>query len=359
MQPKTQIQIGKRVISLESPSYFVADVGANHDGSLERAIKLIHLAKEAGADAAKFQNFKAKDIVSDFGFRSLNEQKSHQANWKKSVFEVYEDASISQDWTPRLKAECDKVGIDYFSSPYDFQSVDHIDPFVEVYKIGSGDITWPEMIEYIARKGKPVLLACGAAELGDVQRAVAAVLKHNSDVVLMQCNTNYTGRDENFDFVQLRVLETFKAMYPGMILGLSDHTHGHATTLGAVALGARVIEKHFTDDNGREGPDHKFAMNPQTWREMVVRTRELERSLGTGNKRVEPNEQDSIVVQQRSIRAARDLKVGERIRREDLQVLRPAPRGCIKPYHLGDVVGSTVRTVIKAGDIVRWSDVEA
>lgn len=355
---ENEITIGKKVLGTAHPTYFIADIAANHDGNLERALKLIHLAKEAGADAAKFQNFKAQDIVSDFGFKNLGGQMSHQSAWKKSVFDVYKDASISQDWTAILKKECDSAGIDYFSSPYDFQSVDHIDPFVDLYKIGSGDITWIEMIEYIARKGKPVLLATGASNIGEVQIAMAALTKLTGKIVLMQCNTSYTGSLENFNYVQLRVLDTYRAMYPNTVLGLSDHTPGHAAVLGAVALGARVIEKHFTDDNGREGPDHQFALDPQAWREMVLRTRELERALGTGNKIVEPNERDTVVLQQRAIRAARDLQAGEVVNRSDLHILRPAPAGCIKPNQLDQVVAGKLRNNVKAGDIVRWSDLE-
>jgi N-acetylneuraminate synthase len=140
------IRIGKSILGDGHPLYFIADIAANHDGNIDRAYRLIELAKEAGASAAKFQNFQASKIVSKVGFESLGGQLSHQKSWKKSVYEIYEDASISYDWTALLKAKCDEVGIDYFTSPYDFKSVDQVDPYVEVYKIGSGDITWPEII---------------------------------------------------------------------------------------------------------------------------------------------------------------------------------------------------------------------
>jgi N-acetylneuraminate synthase len=149
------IQIGSRWIGKDHPTYFVADIAANHDGSLERAKYLIKLAKQAGADAAKFQNFSAPKIVSDEGFKSLGGQQSHQANWTKSVFEVYQSASIPFEWTYELKETCDKVGIDYFSAPYDFEAIDFLDAYMPVYKIGSGDIDWLEAIDRIAGKGKP------------------------------------------------------------------------------------------------------------------------------------------------------------------------------------------------------------
>ncbi len=351
-----EIRIGTHVIGNDHPTYFIADIAANHDGSLDRAKLLIRLAKEAGADAAKFQNFQAPKIVSDYGFKSMGGQVSHQAKWKKSVFEVYKDASVPFDWTPVLKEECDKVGIDYFSSPYDFESIDHLDPFVPAYKIGSGDINWLETLEYIARKNKPVLLATGASDMGDVQRAVQAILAINPELVLMQCNTNYTASLENFNHIHLRVLTTFHSMYPDLILGLSDHTPGHASILGAVALGARVIEKHFTDDNNREGPDHAFAMNPQSWADMVQNTRQLERALGSGEKFVAENEQQTVYLQRRCLRAARDLKAGEIITREMVDVLRPVAKGAILPNDLNLVIGTKILSDMPAGKEICWTD---
>lgn len=351
-----EIKIGNHVIGKDHPTYFIADISANHDGDLERAKTLIHLAKEAGADAAKFQNFRASKIVSDYGFTHMNAQVSHQATWKKSVFQVYSDASIPFDWTPVLKAECDKVGIDYFSSPYDFEAVDYLDAFVPAHKIGSGDVDWLEMLEHIARKGKPVLLATGAANIGDVQQAVHTILPINTQLVVLQCNTNYTAQAVNFDHINLRVLNTYQTMFPQVIVGLSDHTHGHATVLGAVALGARVIEKHFTDDNMRVGPDHPFSMTPATWKDMVDRTRELERALGSADKSVAGNELDTTVVQRRCIRAARDLKAGEVLTRESIEVLRPATPGAIKPDQLKWVIGTRILKDMPAGKELRWTD---
>ncbi len=350
-----EITIGSHLIGENHPTYFIADISANHDGSLERALMLIRLAKEAGADAAKFQNFRAPKIVSDYGFRNLGAQQAHQSTWKKSVFEVYQDASLPFEWTSLLKEECDRVGIDYFSSPYDFEAVDHLDPFVPAHKIGSGDITWLEQLEYIARKGKPVLLATGAADIGDVQRAVRTILAINRDLVLMQCNTNYTGSLENFNHIHLNVLKTYRMMYPDLVLGLSDHTPGHATVLGAVALSARVVEKHFTDDCSRVGPDHPFSMEPGPWREMVENTRQLELALGSADKVVNDNEQQTVVVQRRCLRAARDIHAGERLTREMIDVLRPATPGAIMPYEVDRVVGACAQVDIPAGKELRWT----
>ena len=349
------LEIDGHRISHDSPTYFIADIAANHDGSLARALDLIRLAKAAGADAAKFQHFKADRIVSDRGFRSLGRQLSHQAAWTKSVVEVYEEASVPTDWTPILKEECDRQGITFFSSPYDPDSVDALDPFVPAYKIGSGDIDWLEQVEHIARKGKPVILATGAASFDEVERAVAAVLRHNSAVAVLQCNTNYTADERNFDHLNLRVVETFRERWPSLVIGLSDHTHGLAAVLGAVALGARIIERHFTDDNHREGPDHKFALDPVAWRNMVAETRALERAMGTRQKTVAPNELEAAVVQRRSLRASRDLPEGHVLTRGDIDVLRPATPGSLRPADLDAVIGQVIASPLVRGQALERS----
>jgi len=286
------IRIGNRWVGDGYPTYFIADIGANHDGSLERAKMLIRLAKEAD--------------------------------------EVYEEASLPWEWTPVLKEEAEKVGIDFFSSPYDFGAVDHLEPYVDVYKAGSGLMSWPELLVYMAKKGKPIIMATGAADISDVARAVRMVKQVNNQIVLMQCNTNYTGQEENFDHIHLNVLKTYRLMWPDVVLGLSDHTRGLATVLGAVALGARVIERHFTDDPTREGPDHKFATPPDEWELMVKETRRLERALGSTDKFVTDNEKETYIVQRRCLRAAweidrvigtkalRDIPKGKELRWTDL-----------------------------------------
>jgi N-acetylneuraminate synthase len=236
--------------------------------------------------------------------------------------------------------------------------VDHIDSYVPAYKIGSGDITWIEMVKYIASKGKPYILASGASTMDDVVRAVEAGLALNENLCLLQCNTNYTASLENFKYIQLNVLKTFRQMYPDLVLGLSDHTPGHSTVLGSVALGAKMIEKHFTDDTSREGPDHKFSMDPITWREMVHRTRELENALGNGVKKVEENESETVVLQRRAVRLASDLAKDTVIREEHLEVLRPCPADGLPPYEMPKVIGKSLRHSMKKGEHIRWTDLK-
>lgn len=342
---------------MRKDTYFIADISANHDGDLERAKILCKLAKDSGANAAKFQHFKAETIVSEEGFKKLGGKSSHQAKWGKSVFEVYKDASTPLDWTPKLKKYCDDIGIDFFTTPYDLEYVDYLDQFVSTYKIGSGDITWVEMLDKVGSKGKPVLIASGASDILDVQRAIDVLSKFDIKIVLMQCNTNYTADVENFKYINLNVLKTYSTMYPNIELGLSDHTLGHETVLGAVALGASYIEKHFTDDNSRTGPDHPFSMNPNTWRDMVDSTRKLESALGLPIKKVEDNEMSTVVLQRRSIRLNRDIKYGDILTREDISYIRPCPVDALPIYK--EVVGRTyVGELKKKNDYLRIYDIK-
>jgi sialic acid synthase SpsE len=356
-RPASVIHIDGKRISRDDPVYFIAEIGSNFDRDLNRAKDLIHLAKDAGADAAKFQHYTAGTLVSDHGFKQLGGRQSHQAAWKKSVFETYQDASLNRDWTAVLKQTCDEAGITFFTSPYSMELVDYVDPFVPAYKVGSGDITWPAAIEHMASKGKPVLIATGASDLDDVRRAMDAALSVTPDVILLQCNTNYTAGQDNYSYLQLNVLREYEALYPGLLLGLSDHMPGHISALGAVALGARVIEKHFTDSTHREGPDHPFSMTPTTWREMVDRTRELEAALGDGRKKIEDNERETVIVQRRCVRAGRDLERGTILKEEDLTMLRPCPADGIAPFEARKLVGTRLKRAVTAGEHLRWEDI--
>ncbi len=353
-----RIEIGRHTIGMDRPTYFIVDIAANHDGSLERAKDLIHIAAEAGANAAKFQNFLASTIVSDHGFGALNGQQSHQASWGKSVYDIYEDASLSMDWTAELRQACDDAEIDYFTAPYDLTLLDELSKHVCAWKVGSGDITWLENIEAMARYDLPILIATGAAEMEDVTRAVETAHRFNNRIVLMQCNTNYTGNLENFHHIALNVLKAYARAFPDTVLGLSDHTPGHATVLGAVALGARVIEKHFTDSKNRDGPDHGFSMEPAEWREMVERTRELEAALGSEEKRVMDNEVETVVLQRRAIRTRKAINSGAIIGPDDVFPLRPCPADALPPYRLGEVVGRRTSRNLEAGACVRLTDLE-
>jgi len=352
-----QIKINKNLIGDKYPTYFIADIGANHDGDLRRAKKLIELCAKAGANAAKFQHFKAETIVSDYGFKKLK-IKTHQSNWKQNVFDVYKKASVNLNWTNEIKKTCKKFNVDFFTSPYDLDYVDQLNKHICAYKIGSGDITWSEIISKISKKNKPTLLATGASDMEDVERAFKLISKFNKKIVLMQCNTNYTGDKNNLKYVNLNVLDFFQKKFKGRaIIGLSDHTFGHIAVLGAVAKGARVIEKHFTDDNKRKGPDHHFAMNPITWKEMVIATRELENTFGDGIKKVEKNEINSKIVQQRSIRASVKIFKGQLIKKTDLIYLRPKSNNGLQPYLVKKILGKKTKTTIAKHEELTWKKI--
>ena len=358
MQSNSTLNINGKNIGPGHKTYFIADIAANHDGDLSRAKELIHLCAEAGADAAKFQHFQAETIVSARGFNDMGNKQSHQSKWKKSVIEVYKEASVNLNWTEELKETCENAGIPFFTTPYSLELVDELDSHVPAYKIGSGDITWRDMVEKVASQNKPYFLACGASNLSEVKDAVDWALAINSQFGLMQCNTNYTADLENFKYIQLNVLKTLREIYPNLVLGLSDYTPQHATVLGAVSLGASMIEKHFTDDTGREGPDHGFSMDPTTWKEMVDRTRELELSLGDGEKKVEFNELETVVVQRRAIRANKKLTAGEAIKEGDFIPLRPCPEDAISPAQMQNIIGSILKRDIEQGDYLRQGELD-
>ena len=346
------IKINKKKISKNLPTYFIADIAANHDGSLARAKKLIRLCAKAGADAAKFQHFKADTIVSEKGFNEIG-KKSHQSKWKKSVYQTYKDASINFSWTKHLKKECKKNKIEFMTAPYDLDYVNKVYKYISAYKIGSGDITWIKSIKLMAKKRKPIILATGASNLNEVKKAIKEIKKINKKIILMQCNTNYSKEEINFNNINLNVLKNYNKIFKNVTLGLSDHTPGHATVLGAVTLGARVVEKHFTDDNERNGPDHKFSLNPKTWKLMVDETRRLEKSLGDGIKKVENNEKLTVFIQRRSYYANIEIKKGEKITYEKIIPLRPFLKNSISPDKDNKIIGKKALRKIKKGECIK------
>lgn len=349
------LKLGNIEVGIDKKPYFIADLAANHDGNLERAKELVWLAKESGADCAKFQHFLADKIVNDLEFSKINELKTHQSDWSDSVSKIYDHYHFRREWTAEVYQECIKADIEFSTSPYDFEAVEAVDKYVNFFKIGSGDISWIDFISYVSKKNKPVLIATGAADIEDVKRAVSMV--DSNKLVLMQCNTNYTIEAEKHKYVNLRVLEDYRNIFPRAILGLSDHTLGHGSVLGAIPLGARVFEKHFTDDNSREGPDHKFALNPKKWKEMVDMSNEVFETLGDGVKKIEENEKNAFIVQRRSIVAKRHLEVGSEIKEEDLDYLRPCPNGSFHPYEKEKLIGKKLKVVKEKNESFLRTDI--
>lgn len=350
-----KFNLKKSIVGGQSKVYFIADIAANHDGSLQRALKLIELAKKSGADAAKFQHHNVKKYVSDTGFKNLKKKFSHQKKWKKSIFEVYKDAEVPTTWTKALKKKCNQIGIDFFSTPYDLDMVDHLNPHVNAFKIGSGDVAWNDMLKKVASKKKPVFFATGAADLEEVKNAYKIINRLNKKICIMQCNTNYTGSLDNFNYINLNVLKKYKKLFPNAIIGLSDHTPGHETVLGAIALGIKVVEKHFTDDISRNGPDHPFSMDPKTWKEMVVASRKLESAMGDGKKKVEKNELDTVILQRRAVRCVNNINKGKKINFNDFEFQRPCPKDALKPNDLKQFIGKKIKRTLSIGDYLKKS----
>ena len=325
--------------------YVIAEIGSNFDQDIAKAKRLVDLAIDSGADAVKFQSFKAEKLVSDDGFKKL--KVGYQTKWKQSVSEVYKSAEFPSDWHQVIFDYSKEKGITFFSAPYDRESVDMLDEMgVSVFKIGSGDITWLEMVEYIAKKGKPIILATGASTMGEVENAVSTIKgAGNNDIVLLQCVTNYPA---SFDNINLRVLETYRKKFDCLV-GYSDHTAGSIVAVGTVALDGCMIEKHFTDDKSLPGPDHGFAMDAEDFKAMVKDIRRMEQILGSPNKEVYPEEQDQYVSMKRGIRAATDLKSGDVINRKDVAVLRPCEEGTLRADELDIVVGKHLVSNVKKG----------
>lgn len=356
MQGSTgKFKILDKEIGPNSPIYFIADIAANHDGDLERAKRLIELAAKSGASAVKFQHFRAPFIVSRRGFEELGTKLAHQAIWRKSVFEVYEEASLPWEWTRDLAKTASDNGVAFFTAPYDLEAVDYVDEYVPAFKVGSGDITWLDAIRRMASKNKPIFLATGASSLEDVKRAISVIEEVGNHYCVMQCNTNYSGSKENRKFANLKVISKYKSEFPNAVLGLSDHTIDNLTSLGSVALGVCAIEKHFTDDRKRRGPDHYFSLDPSLWRHMVDEIEALRVALGDGEKKIEENEQESSIVQRRALRFARSLKKGERIQKKDLIALRPCPVKGFAPYRIDEIIGKILTNDVQIDQLVEDS----
>lgn len=348
MEPP-QVEIGGRSLGAGDDTYVIAEIGSNFDGSKERAKKLIGLAADCGADAAKFQAFTADKILSQPGFDGL--KAGFQADWDKPVYEIYQDAELPREWIGDLATHCADVGVDFLCTPYDREAVDVLEDVVPAYKIGSGDITWLDYLEYVAEKGKPIILATGASDLSDVHEAVGAIRSTgNSDLILLQCVTNYPSE---FESANIRAMDTLKAAFQ-VPVGYSDHTEGVTVPLGAVSRGGCVIEKHFTDDKSRDGPDHPHSMNVEEFDRLVTEIRRLEKALGAPEKRVYDEEQTPSVLQQRSLRAAEGIEAGETITEEKLTALRPAPEEALKPKYRDVVLGRTAVRDIGEGEAITW-----
>ena len=344
-----EIRIGSRTVGFDHPTYFIAEIGANFDGNLEKAKRLMVEAKNAGADTAKFQSFLSKKIVSGRGFSKMTLKGVH-GTWQRGVDEVFADAELPREWHKELFEYGKEIGIPFSSAPYDFEAVDLLDEIgVDYFKIGSGEITWHEMLEYVAKKGKPVMLSTGDSTLAEVDEAIRVIEgTGNRNLILLQCITNYPSKIES---ANINVLKTYQTAFD-IITGYSDHSPGDIVPLAAVVLGARVIEKHFTMSKKDKGPDHPHSMEPHEFREKVEKIRSLETALGTTRKEVVEEESETVIVQRRALYANRDIMKGQILTREDIIELRPALG--ILPKYKALVIGRTAKIDIPAGEPIYW-----
>ena len=303
----------------KNPCYIIAEIGSTFDGALEKANKMIKLAKESVADCAKFQSFITNNLLSKTGFQK---KQAFQSKWDKPVWEIYRKAEFPRKWHHILSDYAKKIGIDFNSTPYDFDAVDILSKLgVNAFKIGSGDITYLEFLKYIAKKKTPIFLPTGASTIKEIRDAIKAIKSvGNNKIILLQSVTQYPSPLEESN---INAIVTLKKKF-NLDVGYSDHSPGIAVPIASVALGAKVIEKHFTNNRKNKGPDHPHSLEPKEFADMVSNIRDVEKALGDGKKKVEKSEKQTRIIQRRSIFTITEVKKGEKFTTENIQCLRPA-----------------------------------
>ena len=328
----TKIRISEHWVGDGEPCFIIAEAGSNHNGSMEQARRLIDVSVEAGADAVKFQLFRASKLYPKAA------GKSDYLKLDKSIYDVIAEMEMPYEWLPELAAYCQEQGIMFLSSVFDEESVDELDPYVPAYKIASYEMTHLPLVRYIAGKGKPVIISTGTANLEEVDDTVSAFLETgNQDLMLMQCTAAYPAPVEALN---LRAIETMRNFFQ-VPVGLSDHSRDPLTgPMAAVALGANLVEKHFTLSNRLPGPDHSFAVEPAELRCMVQKIREVELALGSGEKTAQPVEAELHDFARRFIFSSELIRRGEVLTHQNLAVLRKGnlPAG-LMPRELDRVIG--------------------
>ncbi|MBI4255354.1 MAG: N-acetylneuraminate synthase [Candidatus Rokubacteria bacterium] len=334
--------LGGREIGEGLPPFVIAEAGVNHNGDLGLALELVRRAKASGADCVKFQTFSAERLVTRAAPKA--EYQTRVTDAAESQFAMLQRLELSPEAHERILAECRAQGILFLSTPYGPQDADLLERLgVEGFKIASSQLTEPAYLAHVARKGKPVILSTGMATLGEVGEALgAARATGNRRVVLLQCTTNYPSRIED---ANLRVMDTLRAAF-GVLVGYSDHTSGIVAAVAAAALGACVIEKHFTLDTALPGPDHSASADPAELARLVAAVREAHAALGSAEKRPTEAERRNAVGMRRSIVAARAIKAGTVVTADMLTLKRPATG--LPPRLLPLATGRTARRDLAA-----------
>lgn len=343
-----EIKIGNHVLSEDSPAFIVAEMSANHNMDFDRAVSIMQAAKEAGADAVKIQTYTADTITLDCDDPCF--QITQGTLWDgTTLHKLYESAYTPWEWQPELKKIAEEMGLAFFSSPFDFSSVDFLEEMgVPAYKVASFEITDIPLIRKIAQKGKPVIMATGVAHLADIELAVNTCREEgNEDVILLKCTSAYPTPYED---VNLRTIPSMADTFE-CLTGLSDHTFGCAVPGAAVALGARMVEKHLTLRRADGGPDSAFSMEPEEFAQMVDQIRKIEKALGKVTYTLTPA-QEREREHSRSLFIAKDMKAGDVFTPENLRSVRPA-NGLHTRYY-EELLGKRIARDAKMGTPMCW-----
>lgn len=343
-----EFKIGTRTVSATSPTFIVAEISANHNQDFNRAIEIIHAAKEAGADAVKLQTYTADTITIDCDDPCF--QINEGTIWDgTTLYKLYQEAYTPWEWQPRLMEEANKLGMECFSSPFDFTSVDFLEEMnVPAYKIASYEINDIPLIRKIARLHKPIIFATGIAYPEDIERALAVCKEEgNEDIILLKCVSSYPTP---YEAVNLNIIPTLAKTYD-CIAGISDHTMGTVVSTGAVALGAKMIEKHFTLRRADGGPDSVFSMEPEEFAKMVSDVRILEKALGS-SEYVLTDTQKLEHQGSRSLFVVKDIAAGEILTPENIRSIRP---GCgLHTMYYEEILGKKAKGALKKGTPLSW-----
>jgi N,N'-diacetyllegionaminate synthase len=329
--------------------FIIAEAGVNHNGSLDLALQLVDAAKAAGADAVKFQTFRADLLATRSAHKAPYQERTTEDT--ESQFEMLQRLELDAKAHLYLIDHCRRTGIQFLSSPFDSESADLLDAMhILMYKVPSGEITNLPFLEHLARKGRPLILSTGMSTLGEVEEAVNVLQAAGAQkLTLLHCVTEYPAP---YAEVNLRAMQTLKSAF-GLPVGYSDHTSGIEIAIAAVALGAEVIEKHFTLDRSLPGPDHAASLEPIELQQMIAAIRNVEVALGNGIKAPAPCEMPNLQVARKSVVAARSLPLGHQLEAEDLDIKRPG--NGLAPKVLPALIGRTLRSAVAKDETLHWN----
>lgn len=343
-----KFQIGDRLVGTGEPTYIIAEMSANHGQDFEQAVEILKAAKAAGADAIKLQTYTADTLTIDSS--ELPFQIKGGLWDGRNLYELYEEAYTPWDWQPKLKAVADELGIDFFSTPFDATAVDFLEEMnVAVHKIASFEMIDTGLLKKVASTGKPIIMSTGMATLGEIEESVKTLRENGAtDIALLKCTSSYPAPPEEMNLHTIPHL----AQAFGVVAGLSDHTLGYAVPVAAVALGACIIEKHFTLSRDLPGPDTAFSLEPEEFKAMVDAVRTVEKSLGVVSYGVSEKESKSRMFR-RSLFVVEDVKEGERFTDKNVRSIRPG--NGLAPKHLDEIYGQYAAANIKRGTPLVWN----